>query len=179
MEIDNCDEVRRQLSIAEGYCPRNGARDERIMRYAQSPLVGVGFIQALTELTERQALQYGIRIILDIPEKPELSDDITLALFRVVQESVANSARHGRAKIVRISLRSVENGWWLEITDDGAGFDVPASLIELRAHGHRGLANMHERMALVGGHVEILSQKGRGNHYALLVSVGDMRGLPS
>ena len=179
MEIDNCDEVRRQLSIAEGIAHATVREMRGLCDMLNPPWLELGLFQALTELTERQALQYGIRIILDIPEKPELSDDITLALFRVVQESVANSARHGRAKIVRISLRSVENGWWLEITDDGAGFDVPASLIELRAHGHRGLANMHERMALVGGHVEILSQKGEGTITRCWFPVGDMKGLPS
>lgn len=162
MEINDCDEVRRQLSIAEGIAQTSVREMRGLCDMLNPPWLELGLFQSLTELTERQALLYGIRITLDIPESLSLSDDITLALFRVVQESVANSARHGMAKRVKISLCAVEDGWWLEIVDDGTGFDAPANLMELRAQGHRGLANMHERMALVNGTVEIVSSKGEG-----------------
>ena len=49
----------------------------------------------------------------------------------------------------------------LEVTDNGKGFDPPADFEELRVRGHRGLANMSERMSLIGGKLEVSrSQEG-------------------
>lgn len=50
----------------------------------------------------------------------------------------------------------------LEVTDDGAGFDPPEDFEELRVRGHRGLANMSERMSLIGGRLEVTSLPGAG-----------------
>jgi signal transduction histidine kinase len=85
----------------------------------------------------------------------------------VVQEAVTNSVRHGEAKNIWIDLKRGETeGIELTIQDDGHGFDIKeggtADLHSLRSEGHRGLSNMEERMALVGGTLKIISYRGEG-----------------
>ena len=53
--------------------------------------------------------------------------DLTLSLFRVVQEAVQNALKHGRARTVTVDLRGGSNVLALTVSDDGAGFDVDAA----------------------------------------------------
>jgi signal transduction histidine kinase len=109
----------------------------------------------LDELAERLSRYLGVEISVEVNTEEELPPDVTLAFFRVVQESVHNSVRHGEAS--RVNVRFFREGEVavLEVTDNGKGFDPPADFEELRVRGHRGLANMSERMSLIGGELEV------------------------
>jgi signal transduction histidine kinase len=126
------------------------------------PWLDLGLSQALDELTERLSRHLGVEIPVEVDCDEELPADVTLSFFRVVQEAVHNSVRHGRAS--RVSLRlSCDNGKaLLEIADDGTGFEPPGDFEELRVRGHRGLANMSERMSLIGGKLEVGSSDEGG-----------------
>lgn len=119
------------------------------------PWLDLGLSQALDELAERLSRHLGVEISVEINTEEELPPDVTLAFFRVVQESVHNSVRHGEAS--RVNVRFFREGEVavLEVTDNGKGFDPPADFEELRVRGHRGLANMSERMSLIGGELEV------------------------
>jgi signal transduction histidine kinase len=81
-----------------------------------------------------------------------------LALFRVVQESLRNVARHARAAHVRVQLRRAGDRVVLEVHDDGCGFDREAA-------GFRpglGLSSMAERIHLLGGVFAVVSSPGQG-----------------
>jgi signal transduction histidine kinase len=131
--------------------------------FLNPPWLELGLPQALTEHTERQSLQYGVNIFLGIDKDMEFSNAVTLAFFRIVQEAVTNSVRHGEAKNIWIDLKRTPDEMELIIQDDGQGFEMKASgTADLRANGHRGLSNMEERMALVGGRLKIISYFGEG-----------------
>jgi two-component system, NarL family, sensor histidine kinase DegS len=87
----------------------------------------------------------------------ELEPEEQLVLFRVLQEALANAARHAQARRVEVRLRFAEHTVGLCVRDDGRGFD-PAQV----AAGHYGLRNMSERAARVGGTVRIESELGQG-----------------
>lgn len=88
-----------------------------------------------------------------------LSRELELALYRVAQEALTNIARHSQAKTAQVSLRQVAGQVTLSIVDDGAGFDAEAVL----AHpSGLGLAGMRERLALVGGSLQVQSTPGQG-----------------
>jgi len=78
------------------------------------------------------------------------------ALFRIAQESLTNAARHAQAQHVTISLTQDGEHVWLEVHDDGCGFDSSQRYPGL------GIFGMHERAALLGGTVTIQSQPSRG-----------------
>lgn len=162
LEIDSPVEREKQLKEAES-AAMAGVREMReLCNNLTPPWLDLGITQALTELLERQSAQHNINIHLDLQEVFELSDDATLAFFRVVQEAVNNSARHADAENVSISLKNTGKMILLQIEDDGKGFEIPDNFTELRVQGHRGLSNMRERMSIVGGHFSIFSTPGKG-----------------
>jgi PAS domain S-box-containing protein len=88
--------------------------------------------------------------------------EIETACFRVVQEAVTNIVRHSSARHVCVELRQGETNLEVSIEDDGIGFDVAAA----RQRGLRGeslgLMGLQERVALVGGRIDIKSTPNEG-----------------
>jgi len=86
-----------------------------------------------------------------------LSPDLTLCLFRVAQEGLQNAIKYSNATQLSVHLADDPDGLVLTITDDGLGFDVDA------AWGQGlGLVSMTERLAAIGGSLEISSKPGSG-----------------
>ena len=87
------------------------------------------------------------------------SQDVTLCVYRVVQEAVQNALKHSGAREILIHLQGSTAGLTVSVVDDGAGFDVSA-----RMGTGLGLVSMNERLDAVGGSLKIYRQpvKGRG-----------------
>jgi PAS domain S-box-containing protein len=88
----------------------------------------------------------------------EISDDIALCLYRVVQESLKNITAHSGAKNCAICLKDDDHILCLTVTDDGRGFDP----LEVRSMPGLGLSSMRERVQLIQGDFAIRSQPGKG-----------------
>ena len=97
-----------------------------------------------------------------VPE--DLPSDLTLSLFRVVQEALQNAVKHSRARTVTVDLRGESEALVLTISDDGVGFDVVAA-----AGTGLGLISMNERIDAIGGTFDIQSRGGRGTLLAIRV----------
>lgn len=162
LDIDSPVEREKQLEEAKSAAMAGVKEMRELCNNLTPPWLDLGIVQALTELSERQSAQLNIKIHLDLQEIPDLSDEATLAFFRVAQEAVNNSARHADAENVSISLKNTGKMILLQIEDDGKGFEVLDNFTELRVQGHRGLSNMRERMSIVGGHFSIFSTPGKG-----------------
>lgn len=157
------EETTRQLDLAEKIALATVKEMRGLCDFLNPPWLDLGLEQALTELTERQSAQYGVRIFLDVEEDICLIEGVTQAFFRVVQEAVTNSVRHGEAKNIWVDVKQEGGVIELCVQDDGVGFDMHQNgTAALRVEGHRGLSNMEERLALVGGRLEILSYPGEG-----------------
>jgi signal transduction histidine kinase len=79
------------------------------------------------------------------------------ALYRIAQEALQNAAKHARAHTIELTLERLESELILRVRDDGRGFNPKRTF-----PGHLGLHSMRERMAAVGGDLEIRSSRGRG-----------------
>ena len=92
-----------------------------------------------------------------------LPSEIETVIFRIVQESLTNVAKHANARHVLVRLIFDLSAVQLIVTDDGCGFDPEEALSagggERRAWG---LLGIQERITLVGGGCEIVSQPGKG-----------------
>ena len=73
-------------------------------------------------------------------------------VFRVIQESITNSVRHGHAKTIWIELLEEEEAYVMTIQDDGIGFD--------ELHYGYGLKQMQERLMIIGGSVRFENRDG-------------------
>ena len=94
--------------------------------------------------------------------KDRLPTEVETALFRVTQEALTNVRKHAPSARVKISLRHANNGVQLQVRDWGPGFD-PEKATDGGGPGERlGLSSMHERVALLGGNLEVRSKPGEG-----------------
>ncbi|MGB3634386.1 MAG: PAS domain S-box protein, partial [Rubrobacteraceae bacterium] len=90
----------------------------------------------------------------DFPE--DLTERVSIELSRVVQEALVNVRRHSDADGVTVSLRIQDGEVRVEVSDDGQGFDT------ITGENNIGLSSMKERIALLGGELEVSSHPGEG-----------------
>jgi signal transduction histidine kinase len=95
------------------------------------------------------------------PAEEELSPAISIALFRIIQETLANIYKHAQATRATLSLDFGPSGAQLIIEDDGRGFDVDSRPARAIQQGH-GLANIEERVRELGGTLDLESAPGAG-----------------
>jgi PAS domain S-box-containing protein len=91
-----------------------------------------------------------------------LSLAVETCLYRLVQEALTNIARHTHARSVGIALKRSGESVELTVSDDGAGFDVEAARQAAASGGRLGLVGLRERIAALGGGLEIRSRPGHG-----------------
>jgi hypothetical protein len=109
----------------------------------------------------------GLDVRVDLPTVlPNLEPDLALALFRVLQESLTNIARHARASWVRVILAVNHSEIRLTIEDNGIGF-AESKLQNPNSHGMTG---MRERVARFGGQFSVsLGANRRGTQVVAVV----------
>lgn len=129
----------------------------------------LGLLPALRALARDLAGSDGaMEIHFDVPPRlDEPAADTELALYRAVQEALANAVRHGGARTAWITLRDDAAGIALEVRDDGCG--VPEGFRIEGNSRHSGLAGIRERVTAVGGRVEIGRWPEGGTRLALWV----------
>jgi signal transduction histidine kinase len=149
------------LSEAIELLDRSIAETRTISYLLHPPLLDdMGFLFAARWYLEGFAERSGIAVSVDIPEHADrLPLSVEMALFRVLQECLANIHRHSGSKHVEVSLVVSPTDASLRIKDYGKGIP-PAILQQFRANGGRvgvGLAGMRERVREQGGHFDVQS----------------------
>ena len=89
-----------------------------------------------------------------------LSEQTSSTAFLIIQEALANAAKHAAATHLRINVATEGDLLVLDVEDNGMGFEMAATEQRL---GH-GLVNMKMRAHAVGGRLEVDSKQGRGTH---------------
>lgn len=147
-----------------------------IVNLRPSVLDDLGLAAAVDWLAEHQLRRAGIAVRCELSDLQDCRVDSTIeiALFRVVQESMTNILRHASASavliqggIIQARASESEGRLWIEIEDDGEGFDPGAIAAETGSLRGIGLAGMRERMELVGGTIEFDSAPGEGTRIRL------------
>jgi signal transduction histidine kinase len=117
----------------------------------------LGLPAALRALAEEVRARHGVEVGVALVDWPdEVGRDAALTLYRVAQEALQNVVKHSGAETVSIELHGTRAALALTVADDGRGFvrDRPSTGI--------GLAGMAERVALVGGALQIDTAPGKG-----------------
>ena len=94
-----------------------------------------------------------------------LDSQQSVALYRIVQEALNNTAKYSRATEVHVALNQQNDYLTLEISDNGVGFDMN----DPKKRDSYGLMGMKERVILLEGKLEILSAPGSGTHIKVLM----------
>jgi len=103
----------------------------------------------------------GLQIRLSLAhDRQLLPEKVRLALFRVLQQALMNVIRHAEATEVEVQFSFDVEQAYLEISDNGKGFEVPHNWIEFVRKGHYGLAGAVERVNALGGFLKVESQPG-------------------
>lgn len=91
-----------------------------------------------------------------------LPSGLRRAIYRMAQEALANSARYSGADSARLCLTIAGREVFLDISDQGKGFDPTVALSRSQSREHFGLQGMQERARALGGDCEIASQTNNG-----------------
>jgi signal transduction histidine kinase len=133
-----------------------------------SPLVlqELGLIAAIRKEAKDLSKSSGINARVAVSDDVgRVAPEVETAIYRVVQESLHNVAKHSNAHVVTIEMHRADNHLRLRIEDDGMGIvNVPNS-----QRPTFGLAGMRERISTLGGTLRVESRKGKGTK--ILVSV--------
>jgi signal transduction histidine kinase len=127
-------------------------------------LDGAGLAPALEEMCAAYHDRLGVTVDASL-------DDVTVpapvehALLRITQEACANAVRHGNARRLAVSMSRQDGHVELAVRDTGTGFDPAAP------HAGSGLAHIRDRVAELGGTVDIDSAPGRGAALTVRVPV--------
>ncbi|MGQ0553586.1 MAG: sensor histidine kinase [Planctomycetota bacterium] len=122
----------------------------------------LGLVPALRSYANLFAKRTGVKVSFAVDAKSyALDNDRSTALFRVAQGALSNVERHSRAKVARVSLRSVAGAVRLEVQDNGKAFDA-RRMETSKVNKHLGLLVMRERAEMVGGRFAIESSPRRG-----------------
>ncbi len=124
----------------------------------QPSTLDLGLAPAIEWLANDFEKRWQIDCALDIdPRDIQIDERLATPLFRVIQESLTNVARHARATSVCIALRQSDSGLRMEIVDNGRGFNYDPVMI----HGF-GLFGMRERVIELGGSLTIQTAPEQG-----------------
>jgi len=145
-----------------------------IFKISSPILYELGFEAALEWLVEETQKNYDIQVSYqDDGNRKPLDDDIRALLFQAVGELLVNVVKHARAQGIILSTCKEGNNIVVRIEDDGVGFDVDeVSTRRGRTDGF-GLFNIRERLAHMGGRLEVDSEKGRGTRITLVAPISN------
>src|SRR5215203_3099550 len=122
-------------------------------------------VEDLVELERRRspAIEMELAVQEGVPTK--LPEEVCKGVLLVVREALTNARRHSSARRVRVALGATGQEIWVEVSDDGVGFDPRQS------PGNVGIGAMRERTALLSGGLEVFSEPAEGTTVRLRVPV--------
>ena len=171
-QTDTLDEISGTL--------QQTVQETRDLIYDLSPpqLHEIGLSAAILEwLEEHVEKRYKIKseCISSGPEK-QLDKNLGAILFRNTRELVTNVIKHSHAKQVKVRVLQDDNHVKIFVKDDGIGFDAGAVSPSLKGESSFGLFSITERMADMGGSLEIVSEPGQGTEAIMHVPLEKGKG---
>lgn len=135
-------------------------------------LYELGFEKALEWLVEEIHKQHGVTTLFENDGKPKpLDDDVSILLFRTVNELLINIVKHAQAQKTKVSVQRDRNNLQINVEDDGIGFDVSKIKYHMDKMGGFGLFRIRERLNYLGGQLMVESEPNHGTKVSLVVPI--------
>ena len=135
-----------------------------------------GLTAALTWLAARKEEKYLFKVHVRANSDAEPADpDVRAMLFESVRELLLNAVKHSGVREAQLIMRRTKEDWTQIIVEDkGKGFDPSA--ISAHRGGGFGLFSIQQRLAYLGGRLEVDSAPGRGARFVLTIPIGQAAG---
>lgn len=134
----------------------------------------LGIIAAIGKYINHFSTQHNIPIYFSPPDdKLMIGNDISLALYRILQESLTNIYKHACATEVNVTLRKSPTTISLIIADNGLGLR-PGELESARLNNRLGVYGMKERVELLGGSFNFHSISGNGTIITVILPITNL-----
>jgi signal transduction histidine kinase len=134
-----------------------------------SGLQQFGIVNAIRKLGSSISENTGINVIVEAGSLNRNPDNKTiLYIYRIVQEALNNVVKHASAREIRISLDSDEQHIILQVSDNGKGFVFEKD----QKYSGNGIYNMHERVSVLNGTINIDSRCGLGTRISIIIPFG-------
>jgi PAS domain S-box-containing protein len=169
-------ELRAKLARMSTLLSETVAATRRISSELR-PLIldDLGLVPALESLVEQFTDRTGIGCELKIDDTSlDFADAHKTAVFRIVQESLTNIAKHSQATQAEVAVRRGDDEIAINVSDNGIGFSSGGP----RTQGSRGLLGMRERAYLLRGQMNILSAPGQGTTLQIRLPLASEKSAP-
>ncbi len=133
----------------------------------------LGFVAAVRWLLDHHLEAKAINCFVTIKNKAgnlNFDPQVEIELFRIIQEAIINIAKHSRAENVFVVMESRDNNFFVDIEDDGLGFDTASVFEDRDSTRGLGLMGMKERAAFLNWDLKIYSAPGEGTRVSLIVT---------
>jgi signal transduction histidine kinase len=150
---------------------RSTMYDMRLLIFELHPpaLEQDGLVTALRIRLATVEARAGVHAELKVEGERRLSIGIEQELYRIAQEALNNIMKHAQAQHVTIRLRFTDGTVWMQVHDDGAGFDSRS----VQTTGGMGLQSFKARADKIGGRVTVNSLLGKGTTVTVNVAIED------
>ena len=156
------DHSKERLTDAVALTDETLQRIRTIAHGLRPPIIDtIGLNAALEGLCQNFEHHTGISVVYSGVDTQGNSGTIDICLYRILQEGLTNSVKHGEATRIDVKLNMSDQALYLSIADNGKGFDTN-SILTTQDDTGIGLIDMRERLESLHGHLEIQSQPGRG-----------------
>lgn len=162
-EIDQ-DSFKKECDEVISYINEVSENVRRLSRdLSPSLLEDLGLTIALRRLVETSCAHSDIAYTLDMTESDDLfSPGERITVYRILQESLTNIAKHAQATRLSLTLREEDGFFYFRLDDNGQGFDLHKTFAQDPSERGLGLSTMNERVRMLGGSLNIVSRKGSG-----------------
>lgn len=135
-----------------------------------------GLSAAVRRVIASFAKRYGIKVAVDMIDVDSLIPRSShTIIYRIVQEALTNIGKHSRAGNVRVTIGRNDSSVSFVIEDDGTGFDVEETLAQGPDDRGLGLVTMKGRARMLGGKVDIRSEKDSGTRISVSLPIKEQR----
>ena len=162
-------EVRERIDAA--------LRATKTLTFELSPPVlhELGLSAGLHWLGEQMQAEHGLRVVADDDGRCTRFDErVTVVLYRALRELLLNVVKHAESDEVTVTLRREDRTIRLVVQDQGRGFDVghgPQAILSHPGRGGFGLFSIRERLAHLGGSLDVQSEPGSGTTVTLTATL--------
>lgn len=161
------EELDKHVQLIEGSMSRlmNDIRNLSV-ELRPSSLDDLGLVAAFRSHFKQLEKNYGLEVLFATNLNSErFSSEIETAVYRIMQEAILNALKYANVDEVHVLVQKEKEELILEISDNGDGFEIGATP---KGSG-LGLFGMQERAEIVGGSVNINSEKGKGTFITLTI----------